>query len=80
MVSVRDSKAGVFNQPFFSRTLGEAERNFAELVKDPKSFVAKYPDDYDLYQVAEYDDQTGQVIPLDTPKHIVKAVSLQLQS
>ncbi|WNK12910.1 MAG: nonstructural protein [Microvirus sp.] len=76
MYSIRDSKAECFNQPFFCKTHGEAERNFLELTKDEKSFVSKYSDDYDLYFVGEYDDQTGTLESLDAPLHIVKAALL----
>lgn len=75
--SIRDSKAEIFNQPIFQKTHGEAERNFQTLVKDEKSMVSKYPEDFDLYYLGTYDDQTGLVKPLDTPQHIVKAISLK---
>jgi len=74
--SIRDAKAQMYNQPFFQRTHGEAERNFQQLVKDEKSMISKFPDDYDLYFIGEYDDNAGTLKPLDTPQHIVKAVSL----
>lgn len=76
MFSIRDSKAEVFNQPWFAKTHGEAERNFTQLAKDPKSFVSQFPDDFDLYFVGEYNDQTGEVLPLDTPHHLLKAISV----
>lgn len=74
--SVRDSKVGAYNTPWFQKSIGEAERSFNELVKDEKSMVSKYPDDYDLYFIGDYDDQTGVFSPLDTPQHIMKAVNV----
>lgn len=74
--SIRDSKAEVYNTPFFSKTHGEAERNFAQLTRDDKSMVNKYPEDYDLYHIGTYDDLSGVFTGLDTPQHIVKAVNL----
>ena len=73
--SIRDSKAGVFNTPFFQKSIGEAERSFDKLTKDSSSMVYQYPDDYDLYYIGEYDDQSGNIKPLDTPQHILKAVN-----
>lgn len=75
--AIRDSKAEIFNLPFFNKTPGEAERNFKSLVNDGKSTVSQYPDDFDLYYLGEYDDQSGVVKSLDTPQHIVKAVQLK---
>lgn len=78
--SIRDSKAEVFNTPFFQKTVGEAERNFANLVSDEKSTVSKWPEDFDLYFVGEYDDQNGCFSRLDTPQHIAKGVNFKRNS
>lgn len=79
MYSIRDAKAEIFNPPFYKGTHGEAERDFRTLISDDKSMVAKYPEDYDLYFVGFYDDQTGKVEPLETPQHIIKAVQIAAQ-
>jgi len=77
MYSIRDAKGEVYNVPFFQKTHGEAERNFTELVRDEKSMISKYPDDYDLYYLGQYDDNSGLVEPLDTPEHVQKAAHLK---
>lgn len=74
--SIRDSKGEAFGQPFFQKTHGEAERNFKTLVSDEKSMISKFPEDFDLYYIGEYDDQKGLIKSLDTPQHITKAVAL----
>lgn len=74
MYSVRDSKSEIFNQPWFQKTHGEAERSFTELVNDDKSMISKYPEDYDLYFLGIYNNDSGLVKPLDTPQHMLKAV------
>lgn len=78
--SIRDSKAEVFNPPFYKKTHGEAERDFTSLVRDEKSQPHLYPEDFDLYYCGTYDDQTGVFKSLDTPQHIVKAIQLVKQS
>lgn len=75
--SIRDQKAEVFNTPFFQKSHGEAERNFTTLVNDEKSTPSQFPDDFDLYFLGTYNDQSGLVKSLDTPQHVVKAVSLK---
>lgn len=74
--SIRDAKAESFNHPYFAKTHGEAERNFRELANDSQSMVCKYPDDYDLYYVGDYDTDSGKFKPTDTPQHIIKAVQV----
>lgn len=77
MYSIRDAKSESFNPPFFQPTHGVAERAFKELVNDPKSNANKYPEDYDLYYLGEYDDNTGKLAAKDTPEHMVKAVNVK---
>jgi len=72
--TIRDNKAEFFHPPFFQRTYGEAERNFRQLAHDGKSTISQNPEDFDLYHVGEYDDQTGKIDPIP-PKHIIKAVN-----
>lgn len=73
--TIRDQKAECFNTPFFQKSHGEAERAFTQLVNDDKSMVHQYPDDFDLYYVGTYDDNTGVIQSLDTPQHMMKAVN-----
>lgn len=77
--SIRDAKSEVFNTPFFQKTHGEAERTFRQLVTNSESMPGKYPEDYDLYYLGEYDDQTGLLASLPTPQHLIKAVQLKMQ-
>lgn len=77
MYSIRDSKGEIYMQPFFQKTHGEAERSFQQLANDEKTTVCKFPEDFDLYYLGTYDDQTGRMSSLDTPQHIIKAVNLK---
>lgn len=73
--SIRDQKSEVYNSPFFKSTHGEAERDFRSACNDEKTMIAKYPEDFDLYYIGEYDDNKGQFKPIDTPQHILKAIA-----
>lgn len=75
--SIRDSKGEIFHTPFFANTHGEAERNFTQLVRDEKSRLSQFPEDFDLYFLGVYDDQTGIFKSLDTPQHLIKAVQIK---
>lgn len=76
LFAIRDSKGEFYNTPFSKHTHGEAERDFKSLINDEKSTLSKYPEDFDLYYLGEYDNLTGKISPTDSPQHIVKAVSL----
>lgn len=73
--TIRDSKGEFYGQPFFQKSHGEAERSFRTLTTDGKSTVNQYPEDFDLYYLGEYDDQSGKFKTLDTPQHMIKAVA-----
>ena len=73
--TIRDQKSEVYNTPFFQKTHGEAERSFRTAVNDDQTQLSKYPEDYDLYYLGEYDDNLGKMNPVDTPQHLLKAIS-----
>lgn len=60
---VRDAKALAFLQPFFSVSVGAAIRAFSDAVnEDVKSPLGKHPEDYVLYELASFDDNTGEFV------------------
>lgn len=57
---VRDTKSLAFLQPFFSISTGSAVRAFSDAVNESGSSpLAKHPDDYLLYELASFDDESG---------------------
>lgn len=60
---VRDEKASVYGHPFFMSTRGLAMRTFSEWVKDPNTPVGKHPEDYRLYAIGLYDDESALMVP-----------------
>nr|QJB20854.1 MAG: nonstructural protein [Microvirus sp.] len=79
LYSVRDSKAEYFEGIFPAKTHGEAERGFTTAVNDPKSTISKFPEDYDLYYLGEFDDHTGKISAKPSPEHIVKGINVVRQ-
>lgn len=71
--SVRDKKGGFYGTPFFTRSHGEAERAFANLTDDPKSQVHKYPEDFSLHYIGQFNDQEGTFDSEVTPQFIADA-------
>jgi len=75
LYSIRDSKTEVFGQPFQQKTRQEAERTFVSLSNDQTTFIGKYPEDYDLFFLGQYDDNTGKFKLTDSPTHVLKAIN-----
>lgn len=67
LFSVLDSKSGVFSAPFTSINQSVAIRDFHRAVNDPQTDIYSYPEDYGLYEMAEFDDNTGIIKPHPLP-------------
>lgn len=72
--SIRDIKAEGFNTPFFQSTFGLAERAFKEACQDEKTQIHKNKEDFALFYVGEFNQQTGEFSPEPSPKLICNAL------
>jgi len=62
VVAVFDRAATFYGRPFFVRSAGEAIRSFSDEVNRKVGEVSQFathPDDFDLWQIAIYDDALG---------------------
>jgi len=58
---VQDTKAEAFMRPWVARTVNEALRNFAAEVNAVDSTLSKFPNDFCLWHVGEFDEESGKV-------------------
>jgi len=65
MFSVYDSKAGAYTQPFYAVNSRVAVRMFTELANDPKHTFGMHPEDFTLFELGSFDDQSGRIDQLD---------------
>ena len=59
--SIYDAKAEAYTIPNFNKTEGLAVRGFDHAVTAADSPFAKNPEDYSLFLVAEFDDDSGAI-------------------
>lgn len=64
-----DTKAQYFNTPFFFAHIGQAIRACIDLGSDLSTNVGRYPADFTLYEIGEYEDQTPLLIPCNPISH-----------
>lgn len=57
--TVFDSKAELFLPPFYEQSAGTAIRSFETAVNTPDHQFNKYPSDYTLFELGEYDQHTA---------------------
>lgn len=75
MYSVRDIKAALYGQPFALANRNVAIRTFTSWCADPSSFFSKYPGDFQLFEVGEFDQNTGIFTPAQ-PDYLVSATDV----
>lgn len=74
--SIFDHKSEIFNKPFFAHTHGDAERQFTRIANDSQSTIYQFPEDYVLFHIGEYDDNSGRFISKE-PEPIIKAIQVK---
>jgi hypothetical protein len=61
VVSVKDRAVSAFSRPVFVQSVGIGVRSFSDEVNRSAADneMYKHPDDFDLYQLATFDDYSG---------------------
>lgn len=75
VVAIKDRALDAFQGIFNVRAEGEAIRAFQDAINKNENPMHMHPEDYDLYVLGTYDDNTGTITPA-TPKQI--AIGKQL--
>lgn len=62
VMTIRDRAVDTYMSPMFARSENEATRQFNDAINnnDTQNPLYKHPEDYDLYRLGTYDDQTGE--------------------
>lgn len=70
--SVFDTKVGAYSPPFTCKSRGEAIRSFEDACRDDKMPFKAHPEDYQLFAVGDFDDQSG-LVSGGTPDRLIGA-------
>jgi len=76
MYSVLDRKAHVFAAPFTSTNDQTATRLFVRACNDPNNDLGMFPNDYALFEVGLFDDETGKIEPIEIPRLLIDGRSV----
>lgn len=76
--SVFDRQSAAFDRPFYTATRGTAVRGFRDAIQDKASPFHAHPDDYDLYYLGTYNDQTAVFTLEATPELVALGKNLKL--
>lgn len=75
MFSCYDSKIGVWMNPMVFQHVGQAERTWIEICTQKDSLPGKHPVDFTLFQIGEFDDESGVVTSLSAPVQVMSGVA-----
>ena len=72
---VRDRAVDSFGQPIFAVAAGAVVRSFTDEIQKDGTEFNRHPDDYDLYELGEFEQSTG-VFTTHEPRMIAIGKSL----
>jgi hypothetical protein len=72
--SLFDEKAQTYNTPQYLAHEGEALRMLLTTLDDNKSMVSKFPEDFSLYCLGTFDDNSGKFEGYNEPQ-LIKRIS-----
>lgn len=72
--AVRDSASALFGQPFFVPSTAVAVRGFADAVRKAEdgSDLTKHPEDFILFELGSFDDETGKFVNVPDPVQLLR--------
>jgi len=75
VVSVKDRAIDAYGRPFVVPTTGSAVRSFTDEVNRKESEMYNHPEDYDLYELGTFCDQTGTFLSTEggVPRVLTRA-------
>jgi len=59
LYSIFDKKSITHSAPFTAKSDGDASRMVIMSMKEGRSSLAQFPEDYDLMRVADFDEESG---------------------
>lgn len=81
VVAMYDRAVGAYGRPAFVQSIGVALRGFQDEVNRAAADnqVHAHPEDFDLFHLGTYNEETGKFENLDSPVQIVQAKTLVLK-
>jgi len=80
LFSIQDVKVSVFYPPVVLLNENDARRMLHDVVSNPETIISKHPDDFRLFKVGEFDDNSGVLSSLAQPVFIANAIDFVVKS
>lgn len=63
--AIYDTAGKAYMRPFFMMADGQARRVFQDMANDESHDIGKHPEDYSLFRIGQFDDNSGELLPED---------------
>lgn len=70
MFTIYDVKARVYQTPKFALNEAMAKRNFEIHLTEENTIFTKFPDDFQIFHIGSYDDDTGEIKQKKKPTYL----------
>jgi len=82
LCTVKDRAADAYGRPMFVPSTGVAIRSFSDEINraDADNQLYNHPDDFDLYELGEFDDNTGKFVIHEEPKLLSLGKQVQIKN
>lgn len=80
ILAVRDRATDQYGTPMFLISTGQGIRSFTDEINKPNedNLLNKHPEDYDLYEIGEYDTDTAD-FETSTPRQVAIGKDLKVK-
>lgn len=79
MCSIYDIKAEAWLNPMFFLSKGQASRSFTDVVNDGKSEFSAHPEDYTLFLLGYFHQDTGAVEVIVPPEPVALGINVKVE-
>lgn len=81
ILAVRDRAVDAFMRPIFVAAVGVGLRSFQDEVNRvaQDNLMHTHPEDYDLYELGQWDDSTGRFVLLPEPRMVAIGKQMVIQ-
>lgn len=73
-----DVKSETYTAPTLNPARGQALRSFSDAVNDGKSILSQHPEDFTLFEVADYDTKTGVISVYETKIAVANGLDVKI--
>lgn len=74
LYAVHDKAVEAFLAPFACRARGEAMRSFIDACSNPQHQFNKHAEDYVLYELGEFKEESGLLVPYSDPRRVMNGI------